>query len=110
MFLKKYKYIKGDVFVGKKLLLIVNPKAGKGNIKRKLPRIIKNFSDDGYFIETCYTKPNYKPKEILAEYTNEKIDLVVCCGGDGTLNELINVVMKMKNKPNISFIPLRDYE
>lgn len=27
----------------KKMLLIVNPKAGKGNIKRKLPRIIKNF-------------------------------------------------------------------
>lgn len=31
----------------KKMLLIVNPKAGKGNIKRKLPKIIKNFSRAG---------------------------------------------------------------
>jgi hypothetical protein len=34
----------------KNMLLIVNPKAGKGTIKRKLPKIIKNFSDEGYFI------------------------------------------------------------
>ena len=33
-------------------------------------------------------------------------DDVVLCGGDGTLNELINAVMQMENKPQISFIPL----
>lgn len=90
----------------KNMLLIVNPKAGKGTIKRKLPRIIKNFSDEGYFIETCYTRKDYKPKDILKEHKDVKLDLVVCCGGDGTLNELINAVMQMKNKPQISFIPL----
>lgn len=94
----------------KNMLLIVNPKAGKGTIKRKLPKIIKNFSDEGYFIETCYTKKDYKPKEILKEHKNIKLDLVVCCGGDGTLNELINAVMEMKIKPQISFIPLRNNE
>lgn len=71
--------------MSKKMLLIVNPKAGKGNIKRKLPKIVKNFSDEGYFIETCYTKLNYKPKQILKEHENEKLDLVVCCGGDRNL-------------------------
>ena len=90
----------------KNMLLIVNPKAGKGTIKRKLPRIIKNFSDEGYFIETCYTRKDYKPKDILKEHKDVKLDLVVCCGGDGTLNELINAVMQMENKPQISFIPL----
>ena len=90
----------------KNMLLIVNPKAGKGTIKRKLPKIIKNFSDEGYFIETCYTRKDYKPKDILKDHKDVKLDLVVCCGGDGTLNELINAVMKMENKPQISFIPL----
>lgn len=90
----------------KNMLLIVNPKAGKGTIKRKLPKIIKNFSDEGYFIETCYTRKDYKPKDILKDHKDVKLDLVVCCGGDGTLNELINTVMKMENKPQISFIPL----
>ena len=90
----------------KNMLLIVNPKAGKGTIKRKLPKIIKNFSDEGYFIETCYTRKDYKPKDILKDHKDVKLALVVCCGGDGTLNELINAVMKMENKPQISFIPL----
>ena len=92
------------------MLLIVNPKAGKGTIKRKLSKIIKNFSDEGYFIETCYTKVDYKPEDILKDHQSEKLDLIVCCGGDGTLNELINAVMKMETKPQISFIPLRNNE
>ncbi len=96
--------------MNKNMLLIVNPKAGKGTIKRKLPKIIKNFSDEGYYIETCYTKVDYKPGDILEDHKDEKIDLIVCCGGDGTLNELINAVMKMDKKPQISFIPLRNYE
>lgn len=96
--------------MSKNMILIVNPKAGKGNIKRKLPKIIKNFSGEGYFIETCYTRKDYKPQNILEDHKNIKLDLVVCCGGDGTLNELINAVMKMEEKPLISFIPLRHNE
>ena len=65
----------------KHMLLIVNPKAGKGTIKRKLPKIIKNFKKRGYNTKTVYTKVDYKPSDILNEY-NKKWDLIVCCGGD----------------------------
>lgn len=64
----------------KKILLIVNPKAGKGTIKRKLPKIIGNFSKQGYDIETCYTKLDYKPKDILKDNKDEKFDVIICCG------------------------------
>lgn len=90
----------------KKILFIVNPRAGKGTIKRKLPRIIKNFFKQGYDVETCYTEKNYKPAQIIEEHKEHDIDLLVCCGGDGTLNEVINSIMKLKKQPNISFIPL----
>ena len=93
----------------KNMLLIVNPKAGKGTIIKKLPKIIKNFEKSGYIAKTVYTKPDYKPSNIL-EDNNEEWHLIVCCGGDGTLNELINAVMKLDNKPKIGFIPLRNNE
>lgn len=89
----------------KNMLLIVNPKAGKGTIRKKLPKIIKNFEKKGYDTKTVYTKVDYKPSNILKD-NNKEWDLIVCCGGDGTLNELINAVMKFKKRPQIGFIPL----
>ena len=65
----------------KNMLLIVNSKAGKGTIKRKLPKIIKNFEKRGYDTKTIYTKVDYKPSDILKDNKKE-CDLIVCCGGD----------------------------
>ena len=66
-------------YMEKKMLLIVNPKAGKGTINKKLPRIIKNFGKRGYIAKTVYTKVDYKPADILKD-NNENYDLIVCCG------------------------------
>ena len=52
-----------------------------------------------------YTKINYSAASIIRDYKGD-LDLVICCGGDGTLNDLINAVMKLDKKPKISFIPL----
>ena len=91
------------------MLLIVNPKAGKQTINKKLPKIIKNFEKRGYKTKTVNTKVDYKPADIINDY-DTSWDLIVCCGGDGTLNELINAIMKKDNRPQIGFIPLRNYE
>ena len=63
------------------MLLIVNPKAGKGTIKRKLPKIRKNFKKRGYNTKSAYTRIDYSPSDILRD-NNKNWDLVVCCGGD----------------------------
>ena len=65
----------------KNMLLIVNPKAGKGTINKKLPKIIKNFEKRAYKAKIVYTKINYKPASILKN-NNKEWDLIVCCGGD----------------------------
>ena len=65
----------------KDMLLIVNPKAGKGTITKKLPKIIKNFEKREYSVKTVYTKVDYKPSNILKD-NDIKWDLIVCCGGD----------------------------
>jgi len=91
--------------MNKKLLLIINPNAGKGNIKKKLPIITQNFEKIGYKINLIYTKINYSPKQILQEHGTD-VDLLVCCGGDGTLNESINAIIDLNLHLKISFIPL----
>lgn len=87
------------------ILIIVNPNAGKGKVQKKIHKIASNFSRQGYLVDIIYTKINYSAERIIRDYKGE-LDLVICCGGDGTLNDLINAVMKLDKKPAISFIPL----
>lgn len=91
--------------MNKSMLLIINPKAGKGRISKKIPKIIRNFEGKGYEIKTEYTQRGIKTAEIVSQYKN-KIELIVCCGGDGTLNQIINEIMNWKIKPQLGFIPL----
>ena len=87
------------------ILIIVNPNAGKGKVQKKIHKIASNFTKQDYLVDIMYTKIDYSASSIIRDYKG-KLDLVICCGGDGTLNDLINAVMKLDHKPKISFIPL----
>ena len=89
----------------KQVLLIVNPNAGKGKIQKKIPEIKKDLIKTGYNVELINTKRSYSAKDIITEY-NKNLDIVICCGGDGTVNDMINGVMELDEKPQVSFIPL----
>lgn len=91
--------------MGKQVLLIVNPNAGKGKVQKKIPEIQKDLIKTGYNVDIINTQKNFSAKDIIKEY-NKKIDIVICCGGDGTVNDLVNAVMELEDKPKISFIPL----
>lgn len=91
--------------MGKNILIIVNPNAGKGNVQKKIHKIASNFSKQNYLVDIIYTKKDYSASDIINDYKGN-LDIVICCGGDGTLNDLINAIMKMEVKPKISFIPL----
>lgn len=87
------------------ILFIINPNSGKGNVDKKIKRLIVNFERMGYSINTVYTE---KDKPILKKVNQylENTDIIVCCGGDGTLNEIINIIMELDIKIKLSFIPL----
>lgn len=87
------------------LLIIVNPNAGKGRVQKKIHKIASNFSKQDYLVNIIYTKKNYSAKDIIRDYKG-KLEFVICCGGDGTLNDLINAIMCLECKPKVSFIPL----
>ena len=91
--------------MNKQVLLIVNPKAGKGDVQKRIPEIKEDLIKTGYNVDTINTQRRVPVKNMIKEY-EKKIDMIICCGGDGTVNDLVSSVMEMKEKPEISFIPL----
>lgn len=88
----------------KNLLLFVNPKAGRTDIKTRLIDIVDLFVKAGYRVTIHTTqKPLDIPEVIKSE--GQRYDLVVACGGDGTLNETINGVMESGHPLPLGYIP-----
>ncbi len=91
--------------MGKQVLLIVNPNAGKGKVQKRIPEIKEDLIKTGYNVDIVNTKKNFSAKNIIKEY-DKKPDIVICCGGDGTVNDLVTAAMELEERPKISFIPL----
>lgn len=87
------------------VLLIINPNAGKGRIQSKIQKIKEHLIKEGNNVELAFTEKKMSVKSIIEKY-NHPIDIIICCGGDGTINELVNALMQLENKPLMSFIPL----
>ena len=88
----------------KKLLLLVNPKAGQRKASRFLADIIDVFNRSGYTVITHITWGPGDGASAVARYAKE-VDLVVCCGGDGTFNETASGVLKCGVDLPIGYIP-----
>ena len=87
-----------------KLLFIINPRAGKGQIKHHLLDVLDIFIKGGYEVQVAVTQKPLDASELAFRYGSE-MDLIVCCGGDGTLSETITGLMKLKNPPRLGYIP-----
>ena len=88
----------------KQVLLIVNPCAGPDNTRRSAEEIVRLFPADAYAVDVHKTKGHGDATNLVRSFANDK-DLVVCCGGDGTLNETINGVMDLPRRIPIGYIP-----
>ncbi len=91
-------------FRGKKVLLIINPKAGKTKPMSVLSEVLGIFTAAGCKTDALSTRGRGDATTYVKEYA-AKYDLVVCCGGDGTLNEILNGVMSLKKPLPIGYIP-----
>lgn len=89
----------------KRLLLVVNPRSGKGKIKNELLRVVEIFSSDGYAVEVYPTDSMGAATNKVSTLKTDDYDLLVVCGGDGTLNEVITGLMTAKADIPIGYIP-----
>ena len=88
----------------KKLLFIMNPFAGQKKANKVLPEILMLFTEAGYEINISMTTGPGSATRLAAE-RGGRADLVVCCGGDGTLNETITGLLMAQLKVPVGYIP-----
>ncbi|MGI6031575.1 MAG: diacylglycerol/lipid kinase family protein [Eubacteriales bacterium] len=88
----------------KKLLLIVNPRAGKAQVKNHLLSIIDQFNGAGYEVTVHVTQAQGDATQVVMERAMQ-YNLLVCSGGDGTLSEIIHGLMKLPSPPPFGYIP-----
>lgn len=90
--------------MGKRLLFIYNPKAGKAQIRTKLADILDVFARNGYELTVCPTQKRDDARRIVAERSGD-YELVVCSGGDGTLDETVTGMMQSGFRTPVGYIP-----
>lgn len=88
----------------KKILFIFNPAAGRGKIKSKLFDIVDTFVRYGYKVQVHPTQKKGDASSIIAN-EQEHFDLLLCAGGDGTLNEVVSGIISSGKKIPIGLIP-----
>ena len=88
----------------KKLLFIMNPFAGQKKANKVLPEILMVFTEAGYEIQVAMTTGPGSATRLAAERGGD-VDLVVCCGGDGTMNETVSGLLMAGLKTPIGYIP-----
>ena len=90
--------------MSKNLLLIINPIAGKRKSVDFLPKIIKKLEEADYCVSVRYTEIDKNAYYVTKNY-GEGNEVIICCGGDGTLKETICGVMELKLPVKIGYIP-----
>lgn len=88
----------------KSLHLIINPNAGTRQGRRFLPEMISIFNRAGYLCSVYVTEKRGDAVDFARAHAGEA-DLVVACGGDGTLNEVITGLQLGGHKPSLGYIP-----
>ena len=88
----------------KKVLFIINPKSGKGLIRNHLLEVIDIFTKSGMKVTTYTTQKELDACEVVMEQAAD-YDMIICCGGDGTLDEVITGMMKGNCRLPVGYIP-----
>lgn len=91
--------------ISKKLLLIVNPRSGRAKMNTELLKVVEIFSAADYTVTVYPTKAQGDATDYLLQLTENEYELIVVCGGDGTLNEVITGMMQSSLQIPLGYIP-----
>jgi hypothetical protein len=87
-----------------KLLLIVNPAAGRTKSRAPLFDALTRFSEAGYLLSIHNTVSQGDATRITLQ-EGPDYDVIVAAGGDGTLNEVISGLMQLEHPPLLGYLP-----
>lgn len=88
----------------KKAVVILNPVAGKARAKYILFDLLKGLTDMGFDAIVHITSARGDAVSAAFFYGND-CSLMVCLGGDGTLNEVISGLLTLDKRPGLCYLP-----
>ncbi len=88
----------------KHVLMIVNPTSGKNSKRIKPADVVRTFNSHDFDCFEKTTTCRGDAVEIAKKYAKD-YDAVVCCGGDGTYNEVITGIMRAEAETPIIYLP-----
>lgn len=86
------------------MLFVFNPNTGGGRLKGRLMDILCHFAAGGYEITVHPTAFSGDARAVVQEKAH-LYDILVCCGGDGTLNEVVHGLSLCQAPPVLGYIP-----
>lgn len=87
----------------KKCLLIINPCSGKLKMQSELMDVIRILNENNYIVQVQISLTHNHVIELAKNA--EDVDLIVCSGGDGTLNQVVSGLIKGNKNIPIGYIP-----
>lgn len=82
----------------KKIKLIINPSSGRQIMERKIDYLCKLLLDGGFIISKYFTKGKDDATNETIRTCSEDFDLIIACGGDGTVNEVVKGLRNCENR------------
>lgn len=89
----------------KRTLFVYNPRAGKGTVVKNLHEIVDAFAKEKYPVTVYPTQAQGDACKLVENRDTELYDLIVCSGGDGTLREVVNGLIKSGVSIPVGYIP-----
>lgn len=88
----------------KRVRVIYNPSSGRQVIERKLDNIVKILIDEGYTVSKFTTKKKHDAMYETIKCCKEDWDIIIACGGDGTINEVAKGIVKGGRKIPVAIL------
>jgi diacylglycerol kinase (ATP) len=89
-----------------KTMIILNPKAAKGRAAKYFPKIFALLDKVNLDYECAYTEAPLHAESIAKKAVESGYSRIVSAGGDGTLNEVINGILKADGDPDLAILPI----
>ena len=88
-----------------KILLVYNPKAGKCRVSQELESIITALVSEGCQVTACPVLVHQPVVSQQLERLASQLDGVVCCGGDGTLHHIVQLLHSQNWNLPVGYLP-----
>ena len=86
-------------------MFIVNPVSGRLALKTKIWQVVDKLCAAN-MVPTVYFTQKKGDAEYMAKTCSDEYHTVICAGGDGTLNEVINGLLKNNTEHMLGYIPV----